>query len=221
METLIPFLFAGAVGLGHAFEADHLIAVSNIVTKRNNILLAAIDGIFWGLGHSTTILLVGVLIIIGQATFLNNIIEHLEVLVGFMLIFLGLYRLNQWKQTSKEHSHHNHNSATHNHSLAYGIGLIHGLAGSGALVLLVMSELKSSWASMLYLGIFGMGSIIGMLIAAGILSLPLYKKNQFTEKIRQGIIIVSSVLCIAYGVWIVYTGNTLHSHHHHHSEMQH
>lgn len=218
MEAIIPFLFAGVVGLSHAFEADHLIAVSNIVTKRNSVISAARDGIFWGLGHSTTILLVGCIIIIGQATFLSGVIEHLEILVGIMLIVLGIYRLNQWNKEVHQEAHH---SEKHNHKLAYGVGLIHGLAGSGVLVLAVMGNLQNSWASMLYLGVFGLGSMIGMLLAAGFLSLTIYKKWKFTQKIRQGFIIVSSSLCILYGILVLTSGNSLHSHshepgHHHH-----
>ncbi len=201
METILPFLLAGLVGLGHAFEADHLIAVSNIVTKRKTWTSAARDGIFWGLGHSTTILLVGFILIVGQATFLDEILEKLEALVGIMLIILGVYRLFYRQKTTHFHSenqaHHSH------HGLAYGVGLIHGLAGSGTLILVVMSKIQGVWASMLYLGIFGIGSIIGMLLAVGILSLPFYRESQFTQKIQQVFIILSSILCISYGIWIL------------------
>jgi len=198
METIIPFLLAGLVGLGHAFEPDHLIAVSNIVTKRKNWISTARDGIFWGLGHSTTILLVGFILIVGQATFLDGILEKLEALVGIMLIILGVYRLFYRQKTAHFHSdNHSH------HGLAYGVGLIHGLAGSGALILVVMSKIEGAWASMLYLGIFGVGSIIGMLLAVAILSLPFYKENQFTKKIQQAFVILSSILCITYGIWIL------------------
>ena len=72
METSFPLLFAAVVGFGHAFEADHLVAVGNIVTKRDKLPLAIKDGIFWGLGHTSTIFLIGLIMIIGKATFLNG-----------------------------------------------------------------------------------------------------------------------------------------------------
>ena len=72
MEASVPFLFAAMIGFTHAFEADHLVAVSNIVTKRDKLLLAVKDGIYWGLGHTSTIFLIGLLIIVGKATFLNG-----------------------------------------------------------------------------------------------------------------------------------------------------
>ncbi len=72
MEGFFSLLFAAVVGFGHAFEADHLVAVGNIVTKRDRLKLALKDGIFWGLGHSSTIFLIGIVMIIGKATWLNG-----------------------------------------------------------------------------------------------------------------------------------------------------
>ena len=69
MDATFPLLFAAVVGFTHAFEADHLVAVSNIVTKRNKILLATKDGLFWGLGHTSTILIIGLILISWQGNF--------------------------------------------------------------------------------------------------------------------------------------------------------
>jgi len=99
MENLIPILLAAVVGFGHAFEADHLLAVSSIVAKRNNVVLAIKDGIFWGLGHTSTIVIIGMVIIIGKATFLNGYFSYFEAAVGIMLIVLGITRLyNYWQE---------------------------------------------------------------------------------------------------------------------------
>ena len=69
MEASFPLLIAAAIGFGHAFEADHLVAVGNIVTKREKPVLALKDGMYWGLGHTSTIVLIGLLIIVGKSTF--------------------------------------------------------------------------------------------------------------------------------------------------------
>jgi len=196
MENLIPILFAAVVGFGHAFEADHILAVSSIVSKRNNIILAIKDGIFWGLGHTSTIVVIGMVIIIGKATFLQGYFSYFEAAVGIMLIVLGLSRLYNYWQENESLVMVDGNKG---HKLAYNVGLIHGLAGSGAMVLLVMSEIESSTLSILYLLIFGIGSIVGMLLAAGFLTIPLSKKMYSIKNIRLFFTIASSALCIIYG----------------------
>ena len=189
MEASFPLVFAAIVGFGHAFEADHLVAVGNIVTKRSKFELALKDGVYWGLGHTSTIFLIGLLMIVGKSTFLNGYFGYLEAVVGLMLITLGIYRLFEYyyekKQDALHREQHNHYQPHHHltdveekgsHRLAYAVGLIHGLAGSGALILIVMAEVQSPLNSILYLLIFGIGSVIGMLVAAGIFSLPFSKK---------------------------------------------
>lgn len=202
MEATYPLLFALVVGFMHAFEADHLVAVSNIVSKRDNVLLALKDGIFWGLGHTSTIVLIGLIIIVGKATFLDGYFGYFEAGVGLMLIGLGFYRLYQYRRKHGQvealidHGDHHH--------LAYGVGLIHGVAGSGAMILLVMSQIPSTGQSMLYLLLFGMGSVVGMLVAASLLGLPLSKKVLGGPRLQVSLIWLSSILCIGLGGFIIY-----------------
>ena len=213
METSFPLLFAAVVGFGHAFEADHLVAVGNIVTKRDKLGLAVKDGIFWGLGHTSTIFLIGMVMIIGRATFLDGYFGYFEAAVGLMLISLGLYRLYQIRVillgrpaksgTAKQFKLHSKLiDPNDNHHLAYGVGLMHGLAGSGAMVLLVMTEIQSSFNSMMYLLIFGFGSIAGMFVAAGLFSMP-FSKKLTTDTMQLGLILLSSILCIGYGTYLM------------------
>ncbi len=199
MESSFPLLFAAVVGFSHAFEADHLVAVGNIVTKRERPILAVKDGIFWGLGHTSTIFLIGLIMIIGKATFLNDWFQYFEAGVGLMLIVLGVFRLYQFYR-------HEHQAIDPNdkHHLAYGVGLIHGLAGSGALVLLVMADIQGSLNSIIYLLIFGLGSIIGMLLAAGIFSLPFSRKFTSDRSLQLVLVWLSSLLCIGYGAFVLY-----------------
>lgn len=205
MEASFPLLFAALVGFGHAFEADHLVAVSNIVTKRDRIMPAIKDGIYWGLGHTSTIFLIGSIMIVGRATFLDNFFGYFEALVGLMLVILGSYRLYQYRQNQGKLApqHDQHFPQDHHHRLAYGIGLVHGLAGSGAMILLVMTEVKGNMNSLLYLLIFGLGSIFGMLVAAGIFSLPFSKKITSNELLKMGLVLLSSFLCIGYGLFVM------------------
>ncbi len=197
----MPFLFAAVVGFGHAFEADHLVAVGNIVTKRDRLILAVKDGIYWGLGHSSTIFMIGAIMILGKATFLNGYFGYFEAIVGVMLIVLGVFRLYQYFKADMKTVELIDTQSDHH--LAYGVGLVHGLAGSGAMVLLVMTEVDGSFNSMIYLLIFGVGSVVGMLVAAGIFSLPFSKKLTDNQNIQLFLIILSSLLCIGYGGYVV------------------
>ena len=219
MELSFPLLFAAIVGFGHAFEPDHLVAVGNIVTKRNKFKLAIIDGIYWGLGHASTIFLIGFLMIVGKSTFLNGYFGYLEAGVGLMLIFLGVYRLYKYYEEKKQiailKKHQDHASnllersdPKENHHLAYGVGLIHGLAGSGAMILVVMTEVKGTLNNMLYLLIFGIGSVVGMMLAAGIFSLPFSKKISKNDNVYFGLVLLSSLLCISFGAYVVFANLT-------------
>ncbi len=82
--------------------------------------------------------------------------------------------------------------------------MVHGLAGSGALVVLVLSQMKTTLEGLLYILIFGVGSIIGMFIASGLFSLPYGKSILKSQKLQIGLIIVSSLLCIFYGGLVIY-----------------
>ncbi len=208
MEASFPLFFAAAVGFSHAFEADHLVAVGNIVSKRDRMVLAMKDGIYWGLGHTSTIFLIGLIMIIGKSTFLNGYFGYLEAAVGLMLILLGLFRLYQ--PFNKTDQNNTLIIADGNHHLAYGIGLIHGLAGSGAMILLVMTEIQGSFNSMVYLFIFGIGSIAGMLVAASIFSLPFSKKITENQNLQLGLVIFSSLLCIGYGIYVMIENLAVH-----------
>ena len=204
IQASFPWLFAAIVGFGHAFEADHLLAVSNIVTKRKSLTLAIKDGIFWGLGHTSTIFFLGLLVIVGRVTFLDGYFGYLEAFVGLMLITLGLVRLYQYFRKQSLHF-----IEEHKHHLAYGVGLIHGLAGSGAMILLVMTEVKTSVDSLIYLLIFGVGSIAGMLIAAALFSLPFSRKIGSNANLQLVLMLLSSLLCLFYGGFIIYKNLSL------------
>lgn len=202
MESFIPILFASIVGFQHAFEADHLVAVSSIVSKRNNSYLAIKDGIYWGLGHTSTILLIGMLILVGKFALSEQVFTYLEAVVGAMLIGLGIYRLGAL--ITFRHSHQHLVDENDNHHLAYSVGAVHGLAGSGAMILLVVTEIKETMLSLMYLSIFGVGSIVGMLIAAGLFSLPFSKNFTQYRIIHLSLSVLSSLLCIFVGMLIVY-----------------
>ncbi|MCC9135254.1 urease accessory protein [Pontibacter silvestris] len=196
MEALLPILFAALVGMGHAFEADHLIAVSNIVSKRDSVVLAVKDGFYWGLGHTTTLFIVGTFILLSRLTIFSS--GYFEAFVGLVLVIMGFSRLlNKGNYTKVR-------SPRYQHGLAYTVGLIHGLAGSGALVIIVMSEINDPVLGVIYILVFGVGSIIGMFIAAGMFSIPFTQRMKINRAFKSGVIVLSSLICILYGSWMIY-----------------
>ena len=147
--------------------------------------------------------------------------SYFEAAVGFMLILVASYRLFLFlrnEQTTLSFHRHNHEHAGENkrlhmhihlkdknlHKASYGIGIVHGLAGSGTLVVLIMTQIESIANSILYLIIFGLGSIVGMTCVAGIFSIPFSKKLIGSKWLRTILVIVSSGLCFAYGCYVVY-----------------
>jgi ABC-type nickel/cobalt efflux system permease component RcnA len=196
-----------------------VLAVTNIVSQRTKILPAIKDGIFWGLGHTSTIFLIGIIMILFKVNIPKNSFSYFEAGVGFMLIFVASYRLYIFFRDEKIiiHKHHHEHAGANKHlhthvhlkgknlhKTSYGIGIVHGLAGSGALVVLIMTRIESVAGSLLYLVIFGLGSIIGMSLVAGIFSVPFSKKLIRSKTLRIVLVMISSVLCFTYGCYVIY-----------------
>jgi len=198
--TVPTLLFAAVVGFNHAFEADHVLAVGNLANRRTSFLAAIKDGLFWGLGHTSTILAVGCIIIIGKLALNMTAFDYLEVLVGITLVVLGLYRIRKLRAGTKSII----KEASSGSKLAYSIGLLHGLAGSGAVVLIAMSEIESSSLSIIYMLLFGAGSILGMIIVAILFKIPIGSKKGVGTKVQQGFVLLSGILCMGYGCYMIY-----------------
>jgi ABC-type nickel/cobalt efflux system permease component RcnA len=104
-----------------------------------------------------------------------------------------------------QHLHtHVHPTRKHLHKTAYGVGFVHGLAGSGALVVLVMTQIETITNSLLYLVLFGTGSIAGMTLVAGVFSIPFSKKLTHSNTVKTTLVLLSSILCFAYGCYVIY-----------------
>ena len=199
IPLLILLLYALYEGLLHAFEADHVLAVTNIVSQRSRIFPALKDGLFWGLGHTSTIFLIGIIMILFRTGIPDSSFSRFEAAVGLMLILVASYRLYLFFRR-REHL----DSYASLHKTSYAIGLVHGLAGSGTLVVLVMTQVNSVWSSLLYLLIFGAGSIAGMTLVAGIFGIPFSRRLINPKPLRTALVLLSSALCFAYGCFVIY-----------------
>ena len=217
-------------GLKHATEVDHVVAVSTIASQQRNVLRSALVGALWGAGHTVSLLIVGVLVLVLRIAIPESVSNWLEFGVALMIIGLGSVAL--WKSLKKrndlhvhEHSHdglshvhiHFHESNTrhesqqkHNHAIsAIGvkpvvIGMMHGLAGSGALTLLVLTQIPSAWVGLLYLAIFGLGSIVGMLLMSGLIGLPFALTARNLSTVHYRMQLAAAVVSILFGLWYAY-----------------
>lgn len=196
----IPFLFALILGFYHAFEADHVLAVGNIANRRASFWMSVKDGVFWGLGHMSMIMLIGVFIIVAKVMIVKEVtFDFFEVLVGISMIGLGVFRVIKGGNDED----HVHMVDKKDFKLAYSIGLVHGLAGSGAVILLAMSEINGYYAGLVYLLMFGVGSIVGMMVVAGVFNLPFLRALSAKKEYRKILVAISAVLCAGYGLWMV------------------
>lgn len=221
--TPLAILGLGFVlGLKHAFDSDHMIAVSTIVTREQSPWRSLWIGLFWGLGHTVTLLLVG-LVVLGMKQQVPAPLEmSLECLVGVMLVVLGLATLTDWWQRRLHaHSHHHDGTAhthfhahaddvghSHAHRLRVGlkplvIGMIHGLAGSAALMLVVLASIPSPGLGLAYIGIFGVGSILGMGLVSLLFGFFFSYAVPRLDNVGQTLRLATGALSAVFGAWIV------------------
>lgn len=204
-------LFGAILGIRHAFEADHLIAVSNMVAMNKNPWKAAVIGAFWGIGHTTTLFIIGLIVLLLNITIPVKISSLFETLVGFMLVFLGIQSVIKGRTHihSHEHAHdgvehsHLHVSHDHLHRKSFLVGTVHGLAGSGALMLLVLTTIQSTLQGIVYILLFGIGSILGMTLMSVLVGLPLIFSVRRFEKLEKIIRLLAGTIGILYGIFII------------------
>jgi high-affinity nickel permease len=192
--SLIAALSLGfLLGLRHAMEADHVAAVSTFVSQDRTLLRACLRGTFWGIGHTAALLAAGLAVIAFKLRIPPEFERGVDTCVGLVLILLGghvlLRALSALSLHSHEHVHdgvrHSHvhvhvgPGAAHDHVHLFSgarrpllMGLLHGLGGGGALVLVVLATLPSPGAALLYILVFGVGSTAGMLVLSGLIGLP-------------------------------------------------
>jgi len=214
------------LGLKHAIEADHVIAVTTIVSQQGSVLRSGLVGMLWGIGHTISLFIAGIFVIFLQVAIPEGVATILEFSVALMIIFLGgriLYYLlrNRKKVHSHQHSHENtinnkvDNGKSFFANLSFQpliVGMVHGLAGSAALTLLVLTEVMrgdKQLLGLIYLLVFGIGSIGGMLLISVFISLPFVFTSTKLENIHIPIKFFASVASIIFGfyyAWEVLTG---------------
>jgi len=223
-------------GLKHATEVDHIVAVSAIVSEHRRLARAAIVGALWGAGHTASLVVVGTIVLALKIAIPERLASWLEFIVALMIISLGVMAFKRaLSRRSDFHIHrHGHDYFSHSHlhfheaearqSAAIeghsheivGIGIkptivgaVHGLAGSAALTLLVLTQISSPILGLLYLAVFGAGSILGMLLMSSLVGLPFVLGARKLSGVHYRLQMLAGLLSAAFGVWYAYeTGIT-------------
>ncbi len=233
------------LGMRHATDPDHVVAITTIVSKQRGGAKAGLIGILWGLGHTFTIFVVGTMIILFQVTIPTRVGLSMEFAVAAMLIILGILNLTgtlRWLQQkftpgsqafaastlpscdvtdpwcSGAEAQRQAESGTPKHWLdrvSQGVGLynvlrplvigvVHGLAGSAAVALLVMTTIRDPWWSIGYLLLFGLGTVAGMTLITAVIAMPFtYAERKFSGWNR-GMTVASGLLSLGFGLFLSY-----------------
>ena len=238
------------LGMRHATDPDHVVAVSTITSREPSIRRAGWIGALWGLGHTLTILLVGAAIILFNVTIPVRVGLTMEFAVGLMLILLGLLNLTgvtRWlserfapshPRVTGEHAHvHEHGSRLHYHWHSHQpqaehhaeqlappswlrrpfaklglfhslrplfVGIVHGLAGSAAVALLVLTTIHDPRWGVFYLLIFGVGTIAGMMLITVALTLPFSFAGTRFPWLNRGLVTASGLVSLCFGLFVSY-----------------
>ncbi|MEE3004538.1 MAG: urease accessory protein UreH [Chloroflexota bacterium] len=218
------------LGSKHSLDPDHVVAVSTIVSEYKNPLRSFWVGISWGLGHTTTLLIIGIVIIALRLTIPERMALLFEFAVGVMLVGLGIQVIYSFRK-KKVHQHaHGHEEEAHHHfhshskspehvpehhnthgigkpflrRKSYVIGLVHGLAGSAALTLLVLASIESPIAGLAYILLFGLGSVLSMGIMTVIIGLPFVMSAGRLPNFNRTIQFAVGSLSILFGGFLMY-----------------
>jgi hypothetical protein len=228
MSLTVILGFGLLLGMQHATEADHLAAVAALAGRERSLKHGIFHGIAWGIGHTLMLLLVA-----GAVGFLGWVISptvagNLERVVGAMLILLGLGVARRlWRERIHFHAHlhgagtthfhaHSHAGETLPHALSahkhehrlplrtVAVGMVHGLAGSAALALLASQAMPTAGAMLIYIVVFGIGSIIGMALLSGVLAIPLGLTARHLTRVYRTLNIGVALFSVALGTRLLF-----------------
>lgn len=215
------------IGLKHALEADHVAAVATLVNRRSSLRETAQVGLVWGFGHSLTLFVTGTAVVVLDATVPERFAHLLELAVGVMLIGLGLdvlrrlirdrvhYHVHRHSdgivhfhahshRADVDHERHEHAHPTGLRRRALAVGLLHGLAGSAALIVLTLASIDSLMLALAYMALFGVGSIIGMAALSVVIAIPFRVAGSHLTWANNGLQAVLGLATIGLGGYIVH-----------------
>lgn len=196
MLSAFSILLIGFVlGMRHATDADHVVAVTTIVSDQPSLLRASAVGALWGIGHSITILLVGGAIVVFRVGIPPRIGLAMEFAVAVMLIVLGAVNLSGRQIASARSS-----------TRPIVVGFVHGLAGSAFVALLVVAAVPGPWLGLLYLALFGIGTIAGMGLITMAIAMPSALTARRFVHMQRYLRLASGLASVAFGLMLMRNG---------------
>jgi len=211
-------------GLKHALEPDHLAAVSTIAIEHKSLAGSSLVGAVWGVGHTLSLLLAGLIVILLGYDLREEYLTPVKVIVALMLIGLGLRSLwVLWRERkaiviTEQRETLDHYSSRTDHSNNIGaksiwdrigfrpllIGMVHGLAGSAALLLLLIPVIPSATLKIVYILVFGIGSIAGMIMMSCMVGLPTHLMAERFLKLSLVVRSLAGLFSFGFGVWLLW-----------------
>jgi high-affinity nickel-transport protein len=206
MEGFLLITLVGLfLGMRHATDADHVVAIATIITRQRDLRHAALTGLSWGLGHSLTILLVGASMIQFGITIPALLGRGAELPVSLMLIVLGTARLAKAARSSSLGLETHPRPATlRSHKTPLMVGVVHGLAGSAAITLAVLATIPEPRWAMAYLVVFGVGTIAGMMVVTVILASAFARASQRHAAWSRWLGFASGVASLGFGLMLAH-----------------
>ena len=220
------------LGMRHALEADHVAAVASLATRSRSMRETTRLGIAWGMGHTLTLFIIGSAVLLMDNLVPETVARGLELAVGVMLVALGIDVIRRLIRDGIHFHVHQHNGERHVHAhghtherkapvihdmdahrhghrrripwRALFVGLVHGMAGSAALVLLALNTIHSLWQGMAYIALFGLGSIVGMAALSVVIALPLRFTAERVVWFYKGLTATIGVLTLVLGASIIW-----------------
>ncbi|WP_409304162.1 sulfite exporter TauE/SafE family protein [Peribacillus sp. SCS-155] len=203
---LLSILGIGFIlGIKHAIEPDHVIAVSTVAGQSKKWWKSSLTGVYWGIGHTATLFLTGLCILLLKGEIPEVWAMSLEFLVGIMLVHFGISAIISLTKNHEnvQGNRHSQNGSPVPYARPMFMGFIHGLAGSAAMALLTLSTVKSVWEGALYILIFGAGTIIGMLCFTTILGIPFVVSSN-NIRINKALRKITGGISAVFGVYYMY-----------------
>jgi len=217
MSAALTVLSLGLVlGLQHATDADHVVAVTTVVARERRVAAAARIGVLWGLGHSATVLVVGGGMVVSGVVISERSAQALELCVAVMLVILGVTGVRRALAARRAHQdgHHAHD---HGHTHAseardgrswlrpVAVGVVHGLAGSAAIALAVLATITERVTAVGYLATFSVGTVLGMSLITALISTPIaVASRRFDVRWLARIGVIAGLASIGFGLWMGY-----------------
>ena len=194
LSTFAILALGFVLGMRHATDADHVVAVTTIVSDQPSLRRASTVGAMWGMGHSLTVLLVGGAMILFRVAVPPRLGLALEFAVAVMLVVLGVLNL-----TGRVH-------APSPRARPFSVGLVHGLAGSAFVAMLILTAIPGALLGLLYLALFGFGTVAGMALITVAVAVPAALTSRRFAHLQRGLRLTSGVASIAFGLVLAHHG---------------